>query len=308
MICSRPRNSGLAALLAFALLLAFPAGAVAWPTNTDRIHSLGASGSSTTVTRTWDNATDTGSPSSTMTFSAEFTIDDEPPGTPYDWSSESNYANVICREATTGASVVLWEHASVNSITKSFSFANSLPLAAVAHMNGGHGATCTVYAVPQDGINLPTPAQFASNYAGPTLTVTTNAPAGGGGSVGPPYLAPFRPKVARDNKTKLAVISNAYYAACPPGGTSCEVSGKLTAKYKVGKKQKTATFATIKQTVVTGVVEQLRVPLTRSGDKLFTKLKKLKFTLALTATGNGQTATARPTFTLRAPKAAKKKK
>lgn len=297
----RPLRSALLLAILSAVLV-IPAQALAWPTNTDRIHSAGHAGGSDTVSRTWDNASDTGSPSSTMTFSADFTVDDDPPGTPFDWFGSSTFANVVCKETLGSAGVVLWSHVAVNSVTHDFSFANSLPLAAVAHMNNGHGATCKLYAIPEDGINEPSASQYASNYTGPTVTITTNAPAADGAAPGPPSISSGKAKTSRDKKTGRAVIATGRSVACPAGGSTCTVAAKLTATYKSGKKKKTATFGSAKLTTQPGTTTAVSIKFNKKNDKLYSKLKKLKFTLSLTASANGKTTTAKPTFTLKAPK------
>ncbi len=151
-------------------------------------------------------------------------------------------------------------------------------------------------------------AQIALSGTAPLPTLTPPATGGGGTGGGgggavlakPSIVASGKAKVTRDKKTKLAVITTGRSLICP---TACSVTAKLTATYKVKKKKKTVTFATATVSGAAGSTTPIILKLTKKSDKLFTKLKKLKFTVTVIGAATGTS-----TATLKAPKPAKKKK
>lgn len=163
----------------------------------------------------------------------------------------------------------------------------------------------------QDDTSLQSLASAAQVALGgtPALPPPTAGGSNGGGALpAAPTIVVGKAKATRDKKSKRATISSGKSAVCPVSGGECTATWTLTATYKSGKKTKSAYLHQVELRVKPGTTTPMSFPLPKKADKLFTKLKRLKFTIELSVTGNGRTADSKSSVTLKAPKAAKKKK
>jgi hypothetical protein len=157
------------------------------------------------------------------------------------------------------------------------------------------------------GAELLTLTSEAAALVGAGFAPPNVGPGGGNQNypaVFPPSFTKSRAKAIRDKKTKRSVITSGRSLVCPAGGAGCSATAKLTATYKVKKKKKLAKFATVTIAGAPGTTTPIVFKLSKKNDKLFASLKKLKFTLALSA----GTVTDTSSFTLKAPKPTKKKR